>query len=321
MRAWKEFSCGKHKKKDVVLFELELENNLFRLHKELTSKTYKHREYFDFYVSDPKRRHIHKATVGDRVVHQAIFRILYNVFDKHFIYHSYSSRKFHGTHLAVNNFYKACGKASKNWKLKIFVLKCDIRKFFDSIDHELLKGIIKTKISCRDTLCLLGTLLQSFEKNENKGLPLGNVTSQLFANIYLNEFDQFIKHKLKIKYYFRYCDDFVIISESEEYLFGLILEIKKFLSEKLLLDLHPKKLEIRPVRKGIDFLGYVVLPHIIVLRTKTKKRILKSVKNNYKKYKNGLIDKEDFINILNSYFGILSHCRNKRIYNYIKRFI
>ena len=201
--------------------------------------------------------------------------ILYPVFDKHFIYHSYSSRKARGTHLGVERSYVACRKVSNNWKKKIYVLKCDVRKFFDSIDHSILQNLIERKVTCPDTMELLDLLLQSFEKSKGVGLPLGNVTSQLFANIYLNEFDQFVKHNLKVKYYLRYADDFMFVSQDKDLLYRCINTLKKYLFENVKLELHPKKIVLRRLEWGIDFLGYIVLPHYVLPRTKTKIRILR----------------------------------------------
>jgi len=321
LSAWREFKKGKLKKRDVSQFELHLEDNIFQLHRDLASKKYRHNFYEEFYTYDPKRRHIHKASVRDRVVHQAVYRVLYPIFDTHFIYDSYSSRKDRGTHLGVERAYSACRKVSKNWNKKVYVLKCDVRKFFDSIDHSILRGLIDKKISNRDGMGLIDLLFQSFEKERGKGLPLGNVTSQLFANIYFNEFDQFAKHTLKIKYYFRYCDDFIIIHEDREYLLELIGKIQIFLSGKLKLNLHPNKVEIRSVRQGIDFLGYVIVPHMVLLRTRTKKRIVRKIQMNYEKLQTDIISKETFKSVLTSYLGVVSHCRDRKMEAYIKQFL
>lgn len=292
-------------KEEVVKFELRLEENLFALQKSLVNKTYKHDSYEDFYICDPKRRHIHKASVRDRVLHQAIFQVLYPIYDKHFIYDSYSSRNDKGTHLGMKRLQIACSKQTKNWKVKSYALKCDIRKFFDSIDKNILRELVLKKVNAPDFVWLLDIILNSFEKEINKGLPLGNVTSQLFANIYLNEFDQFAKHELKAKYYFRYCDDFVILNESKELLNLLLMEIKDFLKQKLKLELHPNKIEIRKVSQGIDFLGYIVLPHTIILRTKTGNRIRRKLNEDNAR----------------SYFGVLKHCRGRKLSNIIKTLI
>jgi RNA-directed DNA polymerase len=313
LKAWKEFKRGKGAKEDVLEFEFDLENNLFLLHQELIDKTYKLSPYQEFFVCDPKRRHIHKAIVQDRILNQAVFRILYQVFDKHFIFNSYSSRICKGIHKASKKLFIALRKESKNWKHPTFALKCDIRKFFDSIDHQILFKFIKQKITDNNTLWLIEKILKSFEKYPNVGLPLGNVTSQLFANIYLNELDQFIKHKLKVKYYFRYADDFVLISKSEKLLFFYKEEIEYFLKQNLKLELHPNKVFIRKLKQGIDFVGYVILPNAVVLRTKTKKRIFKKLGKAQKEQFVGEISKENFQQMKASYLGVLKHCRNKRI--------
>jgi retron-type reverse transcriptase len=183
------------------------------------------------------------------------------------------------------------------------VLKGDIRKFFASIDHEVLLNILKEYIPDKNIICLLEKVIGSFNSGiKNKGLPLGNLTSQLFANIYLNEFDQFIKHKLKAKYYLRYADDFVIFSDNKECLNNLIIPIKIFLADTLKLELHPDKLFIKTVFSGLDFLGWINFPNHLVLRTATKKRMFKKLKkNNYEEQS------------LNSYLGIISHGNAKKL--------
>src|SRR3989344_1133363 len=182
-------------------------DNLFLAWREFKrgkTKTYQCADYTSFYVKDPKLRHIHKATIRDRVLRHAVFRVLYSIFDKHFIHDSYSCRLDKGTHKAVDNLEKYCRKLSQNNQLNIFTLKCDVRKFFDSIDQNILLRIIKDKIEDENAVWLIQKIITSFQKSNGKGLPLGNVTSQLFSNIYLNELDQFVKHNLKIKYYVRY---------------------------------------------------------------------------------------------------------------------
>jgi RNA-directed DNA polymerase len=311
--AWQEFRRGKRNKQDVQEFEFALEDNLFKLHHELKNKTYRHSHYTAFNVCDPKLRRIHKACVKDRVLHHAIFRILYPIFDKTFIFDSYSCRVEKGTHRAVLRLEQFCRKVSRNNYRIIYVLKCDIKKFFDSIDQEILLKIIRKKIDDKHALWLIERIIKSFRR----GLPLGNVTSQIFANIYLNELDQFIKHKLKEKYYLRYCDDFIILSEDKTYAEDMIYVISEFLGRDLKLELHPDKIIIRKARRGVDFLGYVVLPYHRILRTKTKRRILKKIACKEKDLENGLISEKSFNQNLQSYLGILKHCRGYKIENQI----
>ena len=312
--AWHEFKRGKTNKLDVQQFEFNLEDNLFTLHQELESKNYQHSQYTAFNVCDPKLRRIHKASVKDRVLHHAIFRILYPLIDKSFVFDSYSCRVEKGTHRAVDRLESFAGKLSQNNSRNIFALKCDVRKFFDSVDQEILLKLIKNKIQDAETIWLIDKIITSFPK----GLPLGNVTSQLFANIYLNELDQFVKHNLREKYYLRYCDDFVILSENKEHLIDLIFIVDTFLKNRLKLNLHPNKVTIRKYRQGLDFLGYVMLPHYRVLRTKTRRRIIKKTKDKYQAWKNNIISEESFNQSLQSYLGILRHCEGHKIENELR---
>ena len=267
LNAWREFKRKKGKRQDVKLFGFKLEDNLFALHEELKNGTY---------------------TPSD--------------FDQHFISDSYSCRFNKGAHRGVDRLEKFMRQASQNYSRPAYALKCDVKKFFDSIDQEILFDLIKKEIKDKRTLDLIEKIIKSFEKDKGKGLPLGNVTSQLFANIYLNELDQFIKHQLKQKYYLRYCDDFVIVGDNLEDLNNLIKPIDDFLNSRLKLFLHPDKVDIRKLTQGIDFLGYVILPHYRVLRNKTKKRVLVKVNSR---------------NLL-SYLGVLSHCRGYKISQEIK---
>ena len=188
-------------------------------------------------------------------------------------------------------------------------MKCDIRKFFASIDQDILLELIKRKVDDIEALWLIEKIIRSFPS----GLPLGNVTSQLFANIYLNELDQFVKHNLREKYYLRYCDDFIILGEDEKNLCGLVPVIDDFLQGTLGLQLHPDKIILRKQRQGIDFLGYVVLPHHRVLRTKTKRRIMKKIQRKRDELDNGNISEESFNQGLQSYLGVLKHCNGWKI--------
>jgi len=311
--AWKEFRKGKKERKDVQKFEFRLEDNLFLIHEELKKKNYKHLPYTSFFIQDPKLRRINKATVRDRVVHQATFRILYQIFDKTFFFDSYSCRLCKGNHGAVRRLETFVRRSSRNYSRNIYVLKCDIKKFFDSIDHQILLSLVKRKILDDNTNWLLEKIIYSFEKTKGKGLPLGNVTSQIFANIYLNELDYFVKHELKVKYYIRYCDDFVILAEQREILCLVTLQINDFLKNVLKLELHENKIIIRKPRQGVDFLGYVVLPHYKVLRTKTKRRILKKLQKKRHELERGDISSISFHQSLQSYLGILTHCKGFKV--------
>ncbi|MDO8430369.1 MAG: RNA-directed DNA polymerase [Candidatus Taylorbacteria bacterium] len=151
-----------------------------------------------------------------------------------------------------------------------------------------------------------------------KGIPIGNLTSQIFANIYMNEFDQFIKHTLRVKNYLRYTDDFLIISENLEYLKGLINKLRLFLREELQLEMHPKKVSIMKYDQGIDFLGYVIFPYHVLLRRKTWKRIIRNIKNKIYSYKQGMVSEESLKQTLQSYLGVLSHAHAYKLSEYLK---
>ena len=311
--AWREFKKGKMKRIDVQEFHFNFEDNIFELHDNLKNKIWRPDKYTSFYIRDPKLRHIHKATVRDRVFNQALFRVLYPIFDKNFIFDSYSCRDGKGVHKGVLQLESFLKQSTSNYRSRSFALKCDVRKFFDSISHEILFGFIKEKVKDNDVLEIIKLILDSFETKSGKGLPLGNVTSQLFANVYLNKLDQFMKHNLKIEHYLRYCDDFIILDKDKNFLIKLTPEINTFLQNELDLELHPKKVEIRKNTWGIDFLGYVILPHYKVIRTKTKSRIIKKVIEAKKQLDKNLITNDYFQRLISSYKGILSHCKGYKI--------
>lgn len=295
--AWKEFLKSKSGKKDIQEFQLNLMDNIFELHNDLKDKKYTHGDYKAFNISDPKPRNIHKASIRDRFFHHAIYRILYPYFDKKFIYDSYSCRLGKGTHKAGERFKSFAGKISKNNTKTCWILKCDIRKFFASIDQEILLKILNESIEDKDITWLLERVIKSFySTKEGKGLPLGNLTSQLLVNIYMNKFDQWIKHKMKFKYYIRYADDFVVLSENKEYLLELIPKIQNFLAEELKLFLHPNKVFIKTLYSGVDFLGWVNFPRHRVLRTTTKRKMFRNMLLNNRKEP-----------IIQSYLGLLKH--------------
>src|SRR3989344_3002393 len=304
-QAWNEFKRGKRRKSDVGYFERHLEDNIFKLRNELINKTYHHSVYTGFYIKDPKIRHIHKAMVRDRIVHHALFKVLTPIFEATFIADSYSSRVDYGTHKGFEKLVTYARKVSKNYTRDCWALKCDIRKFFDSMDHQILLKIIKRKIEDGDLLWLLEEITQSFK--EEKGIPIGNLTSQLFANIYLNKFDQFVKHTLKVKYYVRYADDFILLSSNREALVSCIAKLKEFLEGELGLSLHPNKISLRKLSWGIDFVGYVALPYYQVVRTKTKTRIFRKIQTKIVDYKLEKIKEDSLNQSIQSYFGVLKH--------------
>jgi len=308
LRAWVEFRKGKKKRNDVLAFEQNLEDNLYDLYQDLKNKTYQHGQYKSFYVIDPKRRHIHKAPVRDRVVHHLLYTYLYSAFDSSFIYHSYSCRVRKGTHAGVKSLIKTVRKSSSNHTHNSWFLKCDVKKFFANVDHAILQNILKRKILDQNILHLLENVIVSFSiDSEGKGIPLGNLTSQIFANIYLHELDRFVKHRLKIRHYIRYADDFILLSDNKDSLLRLIEPLKQFLTTHLKLELHPRKMFLRRVSHGIDFLGYIVLPHYTLPRTKTKRRIQRKLTAKTELLKSGQVTIDQLNQSLQSYLGYLSH--------------
>lgn len=296
LEAWQEFLPGKRNRKDVQEFRANLMDNILKLHHDLVYHKYEHGGYKAFKVYDPKTRNIHKATVGDRLLHHAIYRQFYPFFDRTFIFDSYSCRLEKGTHKAIVRFNQFFLKVSKNNSNTCWVLKGDIRKFFASVDHEILINILKDYIPDENIIWLLTKVIDSFRAENGKGLPLGNLTSQLFANVYLNEFDRFIKHKINAKFYIRYADDFVVLSDDRAWIENQVPIIKEFLRARLNLEVHPNKLFIKTTSSGVDFLGWINFPGYKVLRQATKKRMFRKLKeNNYKEES------------LNSYLGMISH--------------
>ncbi len=296
MEAWKEFVKGKRHKRDVSEFSMRLMDNIFSLHNDLFNHTYKHGGYQAFKINDPKPRDIHKAAVRDRLLHHAIYRVIYPFFAKTFIADSFSCQLGKGTHKALARFRRFSCIVSKNNTRTCWILKCDIKKFFASIDQEILLEILKQYIPDENIIWLLERVIKSFSSTTlGRGLPLGNLTSQLLVNIYMNKFDQFIKHKLKIKYYIRYADDFVIFSQDHGWLEQRILLIKDFLFDRLKLELHPDKLFIKTLASGVDFLGWVNFGGHRVLRTATKKRMFAKIRESLS------------LATINSYFGLLKH--------------
>ncbi|MDP2656112.1 MAG: reverse transcriptase domain-containing protein [bacterium] len=301
IEAWLEFECGKRNKWDVRAFRDHLFENINALHEELLSGEYMHGAYTRFYINDPKSREIHKAQVRDRVVHHALHRILYPFFETKFIADSFSARVGKGTHSAMDRFTSYSCKVSRNNTRTCYVLKCDIRKFFASIDHAVLYCILEDYIPDRKILWLLSRIIGSFKSSSDKGLPLGNLTSQLFANIYMNLFDQYIKHDMRVPHYIRYADDFVLLSQDRSILERTIDPIQDFLSDKLKLSLHPNKVSIRTIASGVDYLGWVHFADHHVLRATTRRRMFKKLSHDSNEA------------TLQSYLGLLSHGNTHKI--------
>jgi retron-type reverse transcriptase len=296
LEAWEEFVVGKRSKVDVQEFENDLMGNIIRLHIDLQNQTYRHGGYLAFRISDPKPRQIHKAAVRDRLLHHAIHRLLYPFFDKVFIADSFSCRLDKGTHAALNRFRDMARTAAENYTRTVWVLKCDIRKFFASVDQTILLKLLFKRISDDDIRLLLIDIVGSFNSGRSGvGIPLGNLTSQLFANVYLNELDQFVKQYLRFPNYIRYADDFIFLSPYRNELLAILPVISDFLHDDLKLTVHPDKIILKTFASGVDFLGWVHFPHHRVLRKTTERRMFMRIAEHPSK------------ETVRSYLGLLSH--------------
>ena len=278
--AWRKARRGKTKRPYVIEFENDLAGNLLKIHEELESQAYKPRPLETFILRDPKTRRISKSDFRDRIVHHALCNIIEPKFDRKFIYDSCANRKGKGNLFAVNRFDKFKRKVSGNGKVSPnrfndsnyvsgYCLKADIGHYFEEVDHRILLKIIGKRIRDEKIIWLIERILQNHHgKAEGKGMPLGNLTSQFFANVYLNELDYFIKHCLRAKYYARYVDDFVVLHASKPQLENWKGQIDAFLKRELGLELHPEKSRIISLSSGVDFVGYRNFYHFRLLRRK-----------------------------------------------------
>ncbi|MBI4651198.1 group II intron reverse transcriptase domain-containing protein [Candidatus Desantisbacteria bacterium] len=305
---------GKRFKDGIALFNLNLEKELIKLQKELQEMTYHHGEYRDFFVYDPKRRLISAAPYRDRVVHHALCNIIEPIFNKAFIYDSYANRKEKGTHAAINRYTEFAGKNK-------YVLQCDIQKYFQSVNHEILLEIISKKITCVKTLWLIREIINTrcdenyffyFENDDlfspfekKKGIPIGNLTSQFFANVYLNGFDHFIKETIKCPY-IRYVDDFVVFGNDKEQLHEVKNQMDIYLAS-LRLKLHERKCRIYQIKDGLNFLGYRIFPEYRLLKKDNILRMKRKLKKLSHQYKHGSISLDKIHQSIQSWIGHASH--------------
>lgn len=312
---------GKRFKAGTALFEYNLENNIFTIIDLLKSKTWQPGVYTDFYIHDPKKRMISAAPYFDRVVHHALINVIGPVLSRSFIYDTYACIKDKGTHKAVSRY--------REFQKKFpYVLKCDIQKYFQNIDHEILYIKIENKIKCRDTLWLVRTVIDSrctkgetiyfpgdelfTPVNRKKGIPIGNLTSQFFANLYLNDFDHYIKEEIKAGGYIRYCDDFVIFGESKQWLNTVKADIREYLAT-LRLRMHKNKSRVYTISDGVDFLGYRIFPEYMLVRKRIVKQYRKKLKKMAEDYSKGEIALADVTCSIQSWIGHVRHADSYRI--------
>jgi retron-type reverse transcriptase len=290
---------------NALRFEINAEENILKLEHELEGRTYHPSRSILFAAKKPKLREIFAANFRDRVVHHILVNDLEKIWEPIFIHDSYASRNGKGTHKAVIQLQSFSRKITKNGRIRAYYLQLDIKDFFITIDKKILFTRIRRKVTNPEMIWLTenilfwdcttsyirkgdNTLLSNipanktlFGKNNQRGLPIGNLTSQFFANIYLNELDQYVKHTLKAHYYLRYVDDFILLSKDAAELNIWQERIEEFLIRQLNLRLHPKRRKLLPVSNGIDFLGYIVRPRYILVR----RRVLNNLKTKLKELK------------------------------------
>jgi len=287
--AFKKAKKGKSSKDYVISFEKDLGHNLNILSEELLSLTYRPKSLQTFILRDPKTRKISKSDFRDRIIHHAICNIIEPILDRPIIYDSYANRKGKGTLKAIERFDYFKRKVTKNNHRKAYCFKADIKQYFENVDHNILIQILSKKIKDKKLIKLIKIILENYKSKDNKGMPLGNLTSQFFANVYLNELDQFIKYDLKIKYYLRYVDDFVILDESKTRLKRYRKQIESFL-RKIKLELHPQKTKIIILSTGINFLGFRIFYYHKLLKKSNlehaKRRFFDFIENYDKKEMN-----------------------------------
>ena len=308
---------GKTLKDYVIEFEAKLKENLLQLRTELLLQTYQPQPLKTFILRDPKTRKISKSAFRDRVIHHAICNIIESVFDKRFIHDSFANRMRKGTINAVKRFDEFKRKVSQNNTVRCYVLKADVKSYFDTVNHRILLGILGKRIKDERVMWLIKRILDNHKgENTNKGMPLGNLTSQFFANVYLNELDQFVKHKLRAKYYIRYVDDFVILHQSRKVLEEYKEQTDVFLREKLDLKLHPDKSQVLKLEKGVGFLGFRVFYHHKLLVKKNMRKFEKRMEQMKYEYKDEKLDREK---VIEKFEGWLAYATHANTYKYRKR--
>lgn len=308
------YSCrkGKAKASATLIFFDNLEENIIQLQNELMWDMYQMSLYYHFYVFEPKRRLISAPHFRDRVVHRAIYNIIEPLFNKGFIFDSYACRKNKGTHKGADRAQHFIRNVEHKYG-KAYALKADIKRYFSSIDHLILKNILRAKIRCKRLIALLEYIIDNSPSDElGVGIPLGNLTSQIFANIYLNELDRFVKHKLNAKNYIRYMDDFVIIHHDKNQLHQWRQQIESFLLFELRLTTNSKT-QVFPIAKehgrSLDFLGYRIYSTHRLLRKSSVKRIKTNLKKLHKQYAQGKISLADCKPSIQSWLGHASHAQ------------
>lgn len=321
--AYKDGIKQKRNRPDIMAYTSNLEENLITLQNEFMWKTYKVGPYRSFYVHEPKRRLIMALSFRDRVAQHAIYRKLNPLLDKQFIFDSYACRIGKGTHKAVARLQYWFRQTDRKPQ-PYYYLKLDISKYFYRIDREILMDILRKKIADKDLLEVLEEIVNCEETRfglpmgtdigdvafsdmlAEVGLPIGNLTSQMFANLYLDQLDRFCKHKLGLHYYIRYMDDVIILHHDKKHLERVKNQIAEFLDQELHLQLN-KKTCIRPTSMGAEYVGFRIWSTHVKLRKKTARKMVKRLRYVFAAYHAGEIDRESMERTVASYRGILQH--------------
>jgi len=304
LEAARKAQRGKRFRADVYAFHARLEENVVRLQDALLEQTWKPGAYREFYVQEAKRRLISAPPYADRVVHHALCNVIEPLFEKAFIFDSYACRKGKGTHAAADRYTAFSRKAR-------YVLKCDVARYFPSIDHTVLFGQLAKRIADKDVLWLCEQIIRSRGDEgllwpSGCGIPIGNQTSQFFANVYLNGFDHWMKEEMGCRYYLRYVDDFVVLDDDKRPLHALIPCIEAKLAEQRL-TLHARKRTVSPVSEGCDFMGYRIWHDHRLLRPENGYRFQRKLKAPQRGFREGTIDREQVKASIMSWVGHAQH--------------
>jgi len=309
---------GKRGKTEVIRFEMNLAENLCFLQKQLETRQYYPKQYYQFMVHDPKERVIHATHYPDRVVQHCLCdNIVRPVMDRRLIFDNAACRKGKGTHFAI---YRLSGFLREHWRqsgTRGYFLKCDVRKYFENIDHEVLRGLLAKMPFDEHATELLHCIIDSYQGTPGKGLPLGNQTSQWFALTYLDPVDRLIKEKLKIRHYTRYMDDLVLVHESKAYLRECLSAIKELAEGRQGLCFN-EKTQIFPIKNGVNYLGfhfYLTDSGKVVrkVRPEAKKRFRKALQKMEEGYAAGIFSEQEISQRVSSYMGHLKHGHTYRL--------
>lgn len=309
--AAKEASRHKRYHADIMRFNANLEENVLDIRERLITGEWLPGPYREFEVYEPKLRVIHAPAFSDRVVHHALVQIIGQFFERRFIDHSFACRVGKGTHAASNYLCQMLRSAKEVYE-RTYVLKADISKYFNSIDHEILLELIGRVIGDRNVLNLIRKLVTCCSCTPgDKGLPLGALTSQLFANCYLDQLDHYVKDSMKMRHYARYMDDFIILHGNKQELWEIYFEIRDFLASRLRLDLN-RKTKVFPASQGIDFVGYRHWIDHILPRKRNTSRARRQFRKLTRDYANWKIDLEYVRPRVASFCGMMKHCDGYR---------